>query len=140
MGEYRLEPRRRRIDERVVDVAVLDQQVPEPVQQHEVGLRSQRDVARRRHGRLGPARIDHHDGGVAVAGDPLPQDRMGDGQVRADQHDHVGPVEVGTEDGTDPQALALSGLLAGSSGLTRDAYAPVRIVWHPACWLGGLSG
>ncbi len=65
----------------------------------------------RRLGSLGRAGIDDDDLRVAfVAHDPLPQDGVGDAQVRADQHDHVAFLEVGVGVG---RCVEAKGLLVG---------------------------
>ena len=52
-------------------------------------------MLRGRHGGLGPARIDHHHRGLLrVATDPLPQDGVGNAEVRAHQDDDVRLLEV----------------------------------------------
>ena len=47
------------------------------------------------HGRLGAARIHHDNGRVSlVPQHSLPQDRMGDTRIGADEHEHVRFFEV----------------------------------------------
>ena len=70
-------------------------QASESVQQCQVRLRSDREVERGCHRRLGPARVDDEDLGVVrVPRDPLPEHRVGDARVRPDQDDAVRFFEV----------------------------------------------
>jgi hypothetical protein len=56
-----LETARVRVDELSIDRAATDQLGAERVKQLQVALRAERVVMRRRHGRLGLARVDHYD-------------------------------------------------------------------------------
>ena len=79
-----------------VDPTFLDQNVRQSVEQRQVRLRRQRQMLRRRHRGLRPSRVDHDDFRLMrIAQHPLPHDRMGDAQVRADQHNYVRLFKVG---------------------------------------------
>ena len=75
-----------------VDVAVLDQQVQQAVQQRQIGagldLQEQVGLV----GGGGAARVDHDQlgAGLEPVGHPQEQDRMAVGHVRADDEEQVG--------------------------------------------------
>ena len=84
-----------RVDERAVDGAVCDQPAREAVEKHLIRLRTERQMLRRRHRRLGHPWIDDDDLRVVrIAQHPLPQDRMRNAEVCADQNDDVRFLEV----------------------------------------------
>ena len=110
----RVEAGRVLVDEVLVDGTPPEQQVGHAVEHLEVALRREGVVLGRRHRRLGAPGVEHDDlGFVGVAGDALPHDRVGDGQVRADQDDDVGLLEVGVGVGRGVEA---EGLLVGDHG------------------------
>ena len=91
-----------------VDRAPLDQQVCDPVEKRQVGLRADRQVQRGRHRRLGAARVDDDDlRRMRIPRDPIPEHGVGDAWVRADQDDAVGFLEVliGVRRGVEPERL-----------------------------------
>jgi hypothetical protein len=90
------------------DPAVLAEHVGDGVEQQQVALRTDAQRLGRRRRRLRRARIDDHDARRArVVQDAPPQDRMRDAQVRADQQDHVGLLEIGVAVGRRVEAEAL---------------------------------
>ena len=79
-----------------VDPAMGDQAVGDPVEQREVRLRREGVVLGGGGCGFGGAGVDDDDlGGVRIAADPLPHDRVGNAEVRSDEHDHVRLLEVG---------------------------------------------
>ncbi len=122
------------VDEREVDPAVADQHVRQPVQEHQVGLGPHRQVQRGRHRGLGPARIDDDDLGLlAVAHHPLPEDRVGDADVRPDEDDAVRLLEVlvGVRRGVESERL-----LVGRDGRGHALAGVAVAVDHPHAELG----
>jgi hypothetical protein len=90
-----VEARGVRGDEPAIDRAARDQELREAVEEHEIALRRDRVVARRGERGLGGARVDHEDlGAIGIAADALPEDRVRNAQIGADEHDHVGFLEV----------------------------------------------
>ena len=84
------------VDVCLIDPAFARQHVRHPVEQRQIRLRRERKVLCGGHSRLGGPRIHHDDlGRVRVAAHALPQNRVCDAQVRPDQDDHVGLLEVG---------------------------------------------
>ena len=103
---------------------IADEQVGQPVEQGEVGLRSQGDVLGGGHRRLGAPGIDDDDRRVVrVRRDAVPHDRVGHAEVGADEDDHVGRLEVGVGVGrrVEPERL-----LVGDDG-RRHALAGVAV-------------
>ena len=79
-----------------IDPIAFDQQPRQAVEQRQIGFRISRQMLRRGHRRFGRARIDDDDLGLMrIAHHPLPENRMRDAQIAADEHDHVGLFEVG---------------------------------------------
>ena len=76
------------------------------------------------HGRLGHARIDHDERGAGVGFEPPAQDRVVVGDVRADEHDDVGALEVFVRAGW--SVAAKRSLVAGHGG--RHAERRVAVV------------
>ena len=71
-------------------------------------------MLRRRHRRFGRPRIDHDDLRLMrIAHHALPQDRVGDAEIAADEHDHVGLFEIGVGVGRRVEAKRL---LVGDDG------------------------
>ena len=80
----------------VVETVVANDAVGEGVEESEVGLGGERDVASGHLSRLGAARVENDDFRVAlVAHDALPHDGMSDGGVGTDEDEGVGFFEVG---------------------------------------------
>ena len=90
-----LKPVRVLRDELVIHPAAFDQDARQPVEQRQVTLGLQCVMLRRRHRRLGAARIDDDDFRLmGIHQHALPHDGMGDAQVGADEHDDVGLLEI----------------------------------------------
>src|SRR5690606_31415388 len=90
-----LDARRVRGTEVGVPEPALEQGVREPVEQREIRFWQERQVHGRRLRRLRAARIDDDDGRVAtVPTDALPEDRVRDAGVRADEDEDVRLFEV----------------------------------------------
>ena len=106
----------------------------EAVEQRQVRLRADRQVERGRHRRLGPARVDDDDlRAVRVPRDPLPEHRVGDAGVRADQDDAVRLFEVliRVGRGVEPERLLVGHdrrghALAGVAVAVDHAHAELR--------------
>jgi len=93
-------PVRVRGDPVLLDMTVGDQPVRKTVQHDQITLGLERQVTGRFSGGFGLAWIENHDGGlVPVPLDPLPEDRVGDDGIRADEDEAVAllgiPVGIG---------------------------------------------
>ena len=108
-----VEAGRVRGDVLAIDQIALDQDVDDAVEQREVGARLDRQVEVGQHRRLGDARIDDDQRARRVRLEALPEDRMVVGDVRADQQDDVGALEVLVRAG---RTVAAEGPLVAGDG------------------------
>ncbi len=95
-----------------IDAAIADDAVGEGVEQSEIALGLQRDVAGGGLGGLGGPGIDNDDFRAAfVAHDPLPEDRVGDAKVGPDEDDDVAffKIHVGTGRRVETERLLVGG-------------------------------
>jgi len=82
-------------DEILIDPVLGDQFPRDAVKQHQIALGGDRQMLRGVHRRFGSAGIDHDDlRPPAIAEHPLPQDRMREAQIRTDEHQGIGLLEV----------------------------------------------
>ena len=82
------------IDVLAIDEVVLDDDVNEAVEQRQVRPWPDGQVQVGHHRRLGDARIDDDQRRAGIGLEPPAQNRVIVGDVRADEHDHVGDLEV----------------------------------------------
>ncbi len=119
------------VDVVLVDPAFGDEDVGKAVEEGEVGFGLERDVLGGGHRGFGHARVDDDDlGVVGVASDALPEDRVGNAKVRADEDDDVGLLEVlvGVGRGVEAERLFVGDggrghALAGVAVAVDDAHA-----------------
>ena len=82
------------LDVVVIDEIAFDDDVDQAVQQREVGARPDRQVQVGQHSRLGDARVDDDERGAGIGFEPAAENRMVVGDVRADQEDDIGALEI----------------------------------------------
>jgi hypothetical protein len=123
------EAARVRGDERGIDPIARDEEARETVEEGALGPRTNREVLRRRGRRVRAERIDDHDlGPEAVPLDALPEDRVRDGEVDADEHDRVRHLEVPIRErrGLEAEALRVRRSRGLRARAVPDAEAELR--------------
>src|SRR5271165_7002832 len=83
------------IDVAAIQPAARDEDVRQPVEQDEIGLRLNGVMLRRGHGSLRFPGINHDDFRmISVLANPLPHDWMRDAKIRTDEDEHIGFLEI----------------------------------------------
>ena len=82
------------IDEVSIDIAVLDHQVDQAVEQIHIAARSDRQIEVGKHRRLGLARIADNQFVIFVLVEMMPEDGVIVGDISADQKDRIGLAQT----------------------------------------------
>src|SRR6266446_3497295 len=99
------------VDVIAIEPAARDEDVRQPIEQDEIGLRLNSVMLRRGHGSLRFPRIDHDDlRMILILANTLPHDWMRDAKIRADEDEYVGFLEilVGVRRGIETERLFVS--------------------------------